>query len=434
MFIHTVAPGETVYQIARQYNTSPTKILEDNDITHPERLAVGQTLVILFPTKTYTVKRGDTFEGIAAAFGISLRTLFQNNPVLGGESTVYPGQVLTISYPQQPYPALSVNGYAMPSIPRDVLRRTLPYLTYLTVFAARFTEDGNVILPNDELLLTEARKYGVAPILLLANLNEGGAFSSSLVESLLANPAARSRLSENLEKVIKEKNYAGVEFDLEYVPAAYSQTYANLVDSTRQRLAPEGRCVFVALSPKRDRHQSGLLYEGHDYESLGEAANGVRLMTYEWGSTYGPPMPVAPLPQVAGVLDYAKKAVPEEKISMGIPSYGYDWKLPYEAGGTRAESLSSTGAVERAAKENAAIEYDQNRRSPYYTYYDTSTSPAVQHIVYFEDGNSIKAKLDLVNELGLSGVSLWNIMSYLPQYYLILHQLFGTVEPYPCKM
>ena len=48
--------------------------------------------------------------------------------------------------------------------------------------------------------------------------------------------------------------------------------------------------------------QPGLLYEGHDYARLGQAADYVLVMTYEWGYTYGPPMAVAPLPNVRQVL------------------------------------------------------------------------------------------------------------------------------------
>jgi len=41
------------------------------------------------------------------------------------------------------------------------------------------------------------------------------------------------------------------------------------------------------LAPKTSVTQPGVLYEGHDYKALGEAANAVLLMTYEWGYTYG---------------------------------------------------------------------------------------------------------------------------------------------------
>jgi spore germination protein len=56
--------------------------------------------------------------------------------------------------------------------------------------------------------------------------------------------------------------------------------------------------VSLPLAPKTGREQRGLLYEGMDYQLLGQNADAVFLMTYEWGHTYGPPMAVAPLNKV----------------------------------------------------------------------------------------------------------------------------------------
>ena len=114
----------------------------------------------------------------------------------------------------------------------------------------------------------------------------------------------------------------------------------------------------MALAPKSSGDQPGLLYEGHDYPALGQAADAVLLMTYEWGYTYGPPLAVAPLPQVQRVLDYALSVIPREKILLGVPTYGYDWPLPYERGVTRATSLSPQAALALARQYGAEIQFD----------------------------------------------------------------------------
>ena len=46
MTIHTVKPGDTVFKIARMHGTSPMKIVEDNGLTNPDRLTVGEELLI----------------------------------------------------------------------------------------------------------------------------------------------------------------------------------------------------------------------------------------------------------------------------------------------------------------------------------------------------------------------------------------------------
>ena len=167
------------------------------------------------------------------------------------------------------------------------------------------------------------------------------------------------------------------------------------------------------------------LYEGKDYRALGEAADHVLLMTYEWGYTYGPPMAVAPLPQVRDVVEYAVTEIPASKINLGIPNYGYDWPLPYERGVTRAQTLGNVQAVQLAIARGAAIEFDETAQSPYFNYVEDGT----EHEVWFEDARSIAAKLSLIPEYGLSGAGYWNLMRPFAQNWLVLDSLFHIQDP-----
>ena len=94
-----------------------------------------------------------------------------------------------------------------------------------------------------------------------------------------------------------EKGYQGVNIDFEYVLPEDRDYFTAFVEKTANLLNQFGFYVTVALAPKYSDNQQGLLYEGMDYKSLGQAANWVFLMTYEWGYTYGPPMAVAPVNQ-----------------------------------------------------------------------------------------------------------------------------------------
>ncbi len=432
MVIYTVKKGDSLYALAKQYGTTPTKILEDNGLADPDKLTVGQTLVIRIPTKTYTVQRGDTLEKIARKEGVSLRTLWQNNPILGGDTDIYTGQVLTVSYPPAQHGTLSVNAYTYPQENPAVLRRALPYLTYLTVLAARVTEEGDVIPPQDDDVLHEARNHGVAPVLAIENADESGRLSPRIARAVLTDPAARISMVDALDSLLKEKGYAGIDFSFAYIPEELSDAYANLIEDVRRRFCASGHCVFVSVAPKDADTVSGPLYQGQNYEDLGEAANSVRLMTYEINSAYGAPAPVAPFSAVEKVSRYASDEIPPSRLSIGIPAFGYDFALPYRAGTSRADMFSNYAAAMLAETKHAAIMYDDKEQVPYFSYYDTSTVPPVEHLVYFEDGKSVKAKLDLIDKLGLGGVGLWNLADDFPQFWLILHGMFDTVDAFPC--
>ena len=47
-----------------------------------------------------------------------------------------------------------------------------------------------------------------------------------------------------------------------------------------------------------------------------------------------------------------------------------------------------------------------------------------EHEVWFEDARSVRAKLALAGEYQLTGVSIWNIMRYFPQLWLVLNSLY----------
>ena len=55
-------------------------------------------------------------------------------------------------------------------------------------------------------------------------------------------------------------------------------------------------------------------------------------------------MAVAPLPNVRQVVEYALTEMPPEQIWLGVPTYGYDWPLPFVQGETRAQSIPPGGS------------------------------------------------------------------------------------------
>lgn len=425
MVIHVVRPGDDLYSIAQSYGLPVSQIVNDNQLPDPTRLVVGQTIVVRFPQQVHTVRSGQTVDSIARQYGISVRQLWRNNPILGGGTTLYPGQTLVISYQQQPEATLSVNAYAYPFIDRALLRATLPFLTFLTPFTYGITETGGLVELNDQELLAAAQAAGTAPLMHLSTLTEEGGFSNERAALVLNDAAVQTRLIDTVVARILEKGYRGLDVDFEFISAADAGPYAAFVRNLNRALEPLGLPVIVALAPKTSPTQRGLLYEGHDYAALGAAADQVLLMTYEWGYTYGPPLAVAPLPNVRRVIEYALTEIPAEKIWLGIPNYGYDWPLPFVQGQSRATSISNRYAVQLALRYNAEIQYDERAQAPWFRYRDEQ---GIEHEVWFEDARSIRAKLALIPEYGLYGAGYWNLMRPFPQNWLVLSSLYNIRE------
>lgn len=424
MIIYTVKKGDTLSSIARQNMTTVSRLIADNDLVTPDMLAVGQTVVIQQPSMTYTVGRGDSLSSIADRFGTTVSALYRNNPVLGGREEIYPGQELIVSLDTEKLGSISVNGYAYPNINRIMLRGILPYLTYLSIFTYGIRDDGSLVIPDDEELIALAKEYGVAPVMVLSTLNERGVFDSDIAVRLLSDPAFQNTVINNLVATAEEKGYYAIDIDFEYIPGEYAEEYAAFIAAIRERVAPMGMPVFAALSPKVRADQPGLLYEGHDYGLIGEAADMVLLMTYEWGYTYGPAMAVAPLPNVRGVVEYALTEIPPNKITLGVPNYGYDWTLPFIQGESRARSLGNEDAVRLAIDRRAEIMFDDEQRAPMFNYYNIVNGRPIKHEVWFENAQSVYETLMLVDEYELAGIGIWNIMRTFPQLWLVINSLY----------
>lgn len=323
------------------------------------------------------------------------------------------------------YGSILVNGYAYPFIDQAVLEGWLPSLTYLSPFNYGFKEDGTLVPLNDDRLRSAAEASGVATLMVVAPMNEEGQFSSDLASAVLNNPTARNNLINNIYNNVVNKGYYGADFDFEFVYAKDREEYVTLVSDAAAKLNPNGYIVTVTLAPKTSVDQAGLLYQGHDYAGLGKAANLALLMTYEWGYTYGPPMAVAPIPQVRQVIEFGITQIPADKLLMGIPNYGYDWTLPFVQGESKAETISNLEAVERAAQHNIAIQFDETAMAPFYHYTDEQGRV---HEVWFENERSIRAKLELVNEYGLAGISIWTIMNPFPDFVRILNEMYTVAK------
>lgn len=381
MDIYVVKQGDSVDSIATSYNISAETLLWDNQIEYPYRLAVGQALYI---------SDGNTVEG---------RKL------------------------------LYTSGYAYPFINEEVLEETLPYLDGLKVFSYGFTLEGELIPPmsDDAWMIERAQQWGTRPILTLTPLGEDGHFNNNLVSALVRSHELQQRIIWELGSTMQEKGFGGLDIDFEYVLADDREGFAAFVGLATRVMNLFGYPVTVALAPKTSAEQRGLLYEGIDYALLGAAANRAMLMTYEWGYSQGPPMAVAPINMVRRVVDYAVTAIPREKLSLGIPNYGYDWALPYERGVTRAKTINNHQAVQLAIDFGVDIRFDETAMSPYFRYWQYG----VQHEVWFEDVRSIKAKFDLIKEYELSGAGYWQLMSLFRANWLMLNEMFYIEREWP---
>lgn len=421
MEIYVVKQGDTLQSIAAEFGVSEARVAYDNEIAG-ENLVVGQALIIVRPETIYTIQNGDTLQSIAEAFQTTVLQLVRNNSYLLNEDFLLPGRQIIITYEDAQRRNIEIFGYAYAFIQETVLEESCLYIQELLPFSYGYNEDGSLIPMNDDRLLATAVRFGNRKRMVITPLDRYERFNNQLVVRLFSDAQMRDTLLNNILQTMEEKDYEALDIDFEFIPGEYRESYVEFIAETRSRLNEQGYQVSVAVPPKISDDQPGLLYEGIDYRGIGNAADSVFLMTYEWGYKYGPPMAIAPIPSVRRVLDYAVSVILPEKIDMGIPNYAYDWPLPYITGETEAETIGNLEAVRRAAFYGAQIEYDEVSRAPYFYY----TVEGISHVVWFEDVRSIQEKYNLIAEYGFKGGGYWNLMREFRQNWMYVNQIIGS--------
>jgi spore germination protein len=426
MQIHVVQQGQSLYRISQAYGVPLNTIAEANEISVDNSLVVGQALVIPITGQYYSVKQGDSLYLIARRFGIPVQTLASVNR-LNVNQPLNVG--LRLYIPPKPRRSAEINAYIEPrgntvtAALEEAARETAPHLTYLAPFSFRINRDGSLQAPPLGNLSTIASQNNVTLMMVVTNL-ENDQFSADLGAAILNNEQLQDTLLDNILRTARQLNFRDIHFDIEHLRPADREAYNRFLRKAAGLIHKEGYLMSTALAPKTSATQTGEWYTAHDYKAHGEIADFVVIMTYEWGYSGGPAMPVSPIGPVRKVLEYAISEMPASKIMMGQNLYGYDWTLPFVQGGQYAKALSPQAAIDLARRNNAAIQYDYTAQAPHFGYW----LDGKQHIVWFEDARSIQAKFNLVKELGLRGVSYWKLGLSFPQNWLLIEDNFQVVK------
>lgn len=323
MVIHRVVQGDTLDSIAKRYGSTPEELIYQNQLKYPDQLVIGQEIVVDNDNIPHKIQRGDTIYKLSKYYGVSIENILNNNPTIDANNLQI-NDIIYIPLNNTSKNKIVVNGYAVIPIDQNIMERTAPYLTFVSPFSYQVLPDGNLTPINDTMVLDTSKPYGVAPLLTITNIEEGASFSSSLASIILNDDDVQNTLIDNIISTIDTKGYDGVNIDFEYLYPNDRDNYNRFLQNVVDRLHPLGYIVSVALAPKVSEDQSGLLYEAHDYKTIGSIVDYVILMTYEWGYLYGPPLAVAPIKPVSQVIEYATSVMDSKKILMGMPNYGYD--------------------------------------------------------------------------------------------------------------
>jgi len=353
----------------------------------------------------YTVKYGDSLISIAAAHHISPADLSAFNQLDPHTKPVI-GQTLIIPDKSKPKRKIIVHGPVLPIMGEAVLSNIAPYLTYATVCSAHVLSDGSIDFPDDASIIRHAVDAGIAPLLTLSDK------CKAALHNMLPDKEAESSPLNLLIRHLINRGYWGVNLDISSVCTQDISAYSAFI---------------CTLSSALRKHDLALLISVYQSENMLctplECADYAIILPWEREPAGKPPAPVCPFDEVRKMIEQTAGTLPSERILLGIPSIGYNWKLSCQSGTLHAVYLNQAPIL--AYNNFADILYDDTAQAPHFSYYDSAGS---QHMVWFHDPRSISARLDMVEEYGLGGISFQNTAPLYRPGWLCLSEKHGTYK------
>ena len=273
--------------------------------------------------------------------------------------------------------------------------------------------EGNFKLPSGfEMPIDYAKANGVETYLMV--YWEPG---DTVMQSFLGNAQSRKALIDTLilqvNGVTKDgvtREFDGITIDFEGLKSSAIQLpYVQFLKELKARLMAQNKKLNIAVQPT-------LYYKGYDYKGIGEAADHIILMAHDYGSQTLSlqeqqqgitTTPITPIKEVYTALKEAKNAIGDtSKIALQFSFGSLQWQKQSEVTiNSKAYTPSYDKIEARLMQPNTKVYFDTYSQDTYATYDENG----IINVIWYEDANSITAKMEIARLLGITSFSYWRL-------------------------
>ncbi|WP_171056139.1 glycosyl hydrolase family 18 protein [Paenibacillus sinopodophylli] len=215
----------------------------------------------------------------------------------------------------------------------------------------------------------------------------------------VADADARKAFAASLGEVAANPEYgfSRVAIDFEgLVSAALKEPFTELIREIKAVLG-SNLSLTIVVPPS-------YYYAGYDYKTLGELADMVVLMAYEFTHEESG-LPSAPLTLVGDAVRDALTYIPAQKLMLGISKQANQWTTKPDGTVEFFRSPAITAVESRVAAAGTV----SVMQLPYFLNRITFADERGSHLLWYENTESIEAKMRLAKEMGLRGVAVWQM-------------------------
>ncbi|MDR3559188.1 MAG: glycosyl hydrolase family 18 protein, partial [Candidatus Pacebacteria bacterium] len=296
-------------------------------------------------------------------------------------------------------------------------------------FAYGVASDGSLIdkaqinvAPWPELFSQIRRKnIKIVPTILWT---DAAAMHQTFVNSNLAE-----KNIDAIASMLTKNNFAGVDIDYEGKNIADRDNFSVFLEVLHQKIAPMGKTLECAVEARtQDAPPPGFagiraMSWANDFSAMNKYCDVVQIMAYdqtlqtERAATFEiaedlPAAPNADASWVKSVVEYSLRYISPQKLTLGIPTYGWEFKIVKTSAGWHYAELKSLDYSQALAEAKAAKATPSRTNGGELRF--TFQTADGEHLVTFEDAEAIGDKITLAKNFHLGGVSFFKLDGDLP--------------------
>ncbi|HEX7042193.1 MAG TPA: glycosyl hydrolase family 18 protein [Patescibacteria group bacterium] len=236
--------------------------------------------------------------------------------------------------------------------------------------------------------------------------------NSTINEKILQDKDIQRKVIKDAINIASQNKFDGIVLDLEYNAFPFDSVIKSVSDFSKN----------FAINTKNNKllfYQTvfaDTYYRGRPYavRTLSENADKILVMAYDFHKSNADPGPNFPLfdneegYSFTEMIDSFEKDVTSNKLTVVFGMFGYDWQVDSKGMSTgQAISLSDNEIEQKFISKCIFKDCNIKRNSALETKITYQDNNGKNHIVWFEDKNSVSKKEEVLEKSGVSSVGFW---------------------------
>lgn len=288
---------------------------------------------------------------------------------------------------------------------------------------AGVTKDMNVIVPTwfnvvssdgtynslaSKEYVEKAHDMGLKVWAMVENVSTEESVKNLNTKTLMSSTSTRKKLIANLMQEAETYGFDGFNLDFESLKAEAGPHYVQFIRELSVSCRQKGLVLSV------DNYVPSSYTAFYNRREQGIVADYVIVMGYDEHYAGGEAGTVSSISYVKDGIENTLKEVPKEKVINAVPFYTRVWTV--NDGKTTSKAYGIKDAQQWVKDNNVELTWDDSLGQ----YYGSAVNSSGEQLIWMEENESMKLKIDLIREYDLAGVACWKLGFETPEIWDIV--------------